>query len=231
MNPKIYSWLLFDADGTLFDYDQAERQAFINTLGQIGVAFEENHLAKYQSINSKLWLDRERGKIDLESLKARRFELLFQAIGMESDPREVGQLYLRNLGEEAGLLDGAKEIIKTLAIHFNLAVVTNGIKEVQRRRLEKSPFQDCFDEIIISDEIGVSKPDAAFFEIAFQRIGNPPKTETLIIGDSLTSDMQGAANFGIDACWFNPQQLEKPLNLNIQYEIRGLRQLFDLLLP
>jgi 2-haloacid dehalogenase len=229
MTPKKYTWLLFDADGTLFDYDQAERQAFIQTLEQFKVPFEERHLEEYQRINSALWIEREIGKIDLESLKARRFELFFQAIGIEYDPVLGSQQYLHHLGEQAGLLDGAEDIVKTLATNFRLAVVTNGIKEVQRRRLEKSPFEDCFEEIIISDEIGASKPDAAYFEITFERIGNPPKAEALIIGDSLTSDMQGAANYGIDACWYNPQGNEMPPGFDIRYEIRHLGELVDVL--
>jgi 2-haloacid dehalogenase len=231
MIPRKYTWLLFDADGTLFDYDQAERLAFIQSLEQFGVPFEESHLEEYQRINSALWIERELGTINLENLKARRFELFFQTIGFEYDPVLAGQQYLRNLGEQAGLLDGAEQVVKTLAREYKLAMVTNGIKEVQRRRLEKSPFEDCFKEIIISDEIGTSKPDVAYFEITFERIGQPPKAETLIIGDSLTSDMQGAINYGMDACWYNPHGKKKHPGFDMRYEIRHLNELIDLLEP
>lgn len=230
-NLKKYTWLLFDADGTLFNYDQAEIQAFTNTIEQIGVEYDERYLNEYKRINSALWLDRELGKINLESLKIKRFELLFKAIGVNYDPKMGSDRYLRNLGEEAGLIEDAFETVKALASDYKLALVTNGIKEVQRRRLEKSPFQPYIETVIISDEIGASKPDVKFFEITFEKIGNPLKSETLIIGDSQTSDMQGATNYGIDACWYNPRGQERAAGLDITYEISRLPELVNILSP
>ena len=230
MISKQYKWLLFDADGTLFDYDESERQAFTKTIEALGIPYDDKYLDAYHRINAALWLARERGKISVERLKTKRFELLFEAEKINGDPQRFSERYLNNLAGEGALLDYAEETIFTLARHFNLVLVTNGLKEVQRSRLKISKLDRYFDEVIISDEIGASKPDKKFFEKTFAKIGSPAKTEVLIIGDSLTSDIQGANNFGIDACWLNPQRHMRMPGLAIKYEIENLLELVEILL-
>ncbi len=230
MTSRQYKWLLFDADGTLFDYDEAEQQAFTKTIQEFGIPYEDRFLDAYHRINGAIWLARERGKITVERLKIKRFELLFEAEKLKGDPRRFSERYLENLAGEAALLDYAEETIFTLARHYNLALVTNGLKEVQRKRLKKSKLDRYFDEVIISDEIGASKPDNKFFETTFTKIGSPAKTEVLIIGDSLTSDIQGANNYGIDACWLNPERHMRMRGVTIKYEIESLLELVEILL-
>ena len=158
MKNKKYKWLLFDADGTLFDYDKGEKQAIENTIQDIGIRYEERYLIEYRKINSAIWQDREQGKIDPERLKVKRFELLFEALKIQFDPEKSSKIYLENLANEAELLENAEETIKAIAKDHKLVVVTNGLKEVQRSRLEKTSIHRYFEDIIISDEIGTSKP-------------------------------------------------------------------------
>ncbi len=224
-----YQWLLFDADGTLFDYDRAEKHALQNTFAQLGYPFEAEYLAEYQRVNHAIWLQFERGDIDQVTLRAHRFELLFKAIELRADPQAFSPAYLANLAEQTGLIDGALEAVKLLANRFDLAIITNGLTEVQRPRFANSAIYKYLKQIIISDEVGVAKPDPRIFDIAFARMNQPPKEVVLIIGDSLTSDIQGGLNYGIDTCWFNPAGKRNEHQIAATFEIRRLDELLKLL--
>jgi HAD superfamily hydrolase (TIGR01549 family) len=127
----------------------------------------------------------------------------------------------------ADLLPGAQEIVRALKPRFHLALVTNGLADVQRPRLERSALADCFEKVFISEEVGAAKPSTAYFDAVFGAIGNPPKNEVLIIGDSLSSDMQGGLGYGIDTCWYNPDR--KTTDLPVTYQISRLLELVPIL--
>ena len=219
-----YKWLLFDADGTLFDYDKAEKQALKNTFAQIGYPFEAHYLNEYQKINRAMWLDFEKGKINQQRLRTRRFELLFEAVNLHHDSQDFSAKYLANLAQGTYLIDGAEEIIKTLSTKFGIVIITNGLMDVQRPRFDQSSIRRYIKEIIISEEVGSAKPDKKIFDIAFERMNHPAKDEVIIIGDSLTSDIQGGHNYGIDTCWFNPEGKTNG-QITTTFEIQRLDQL------
>jgi YjjG family noncanonical pyrimidine nucleotidase len=227
---RHYTWLLFDADGTLFDYDAAEKHALEASFVQIDSPFKQDYLAEYRRINHQIWLDFEQGKITQERLKARRFELLFDTINLHADPMEFSERYLDNLAKGTYLIDGAADILKVLENTYNLAIITNGLTRVQRPRFEKSPVSQYLKEIIISEEVGAAKPEPAIFDIAFECMDYPAKQDVLIIGDSLTSDIQGGHNYGIDTCWFNPKHHHNTLSIAPTFEIHTLSELSRLLL-
>lgn len=229
-----YKWILFDADNTLFDYDRAEETAFTSSFEQIGHKFKPEYLTTYQEINDKIWQAFERGEITQRVIRTRRFELLFQALGIQVDPHAFSERYLDNLGNSAYLIDGADQVVHTLRSQINLALITNGLAEVQRARLAKSTIGDCFDPVIISEQVGASKPDVQIFEIAFAGMKAACKTavrrtDVLIVGDSLTSDIKGGNNYGIDTCWFNPAQKPSSTDVEIRYEIHHLNELLDVI--
>lgn len=224
-----YQWILFDADGTLFDYDRAEAYALANMFDHLGYPFKEEYLIEYRHINGNLWQAFEQGAINQNRLKGKRFELLCKYFELNLDPTVLSQLYLKYLGRGTFLIDGAEETVKALASHYSLAIITNGLKDVQRPRIASSPIHGYFPVIVISEEVGAAKPDKKIFDIAFQRMGDPQREEVLIIGDSLTSDIAGASNYGIDSCWFNPGRKQRPAGLNIRYEIDELSDLIGLL--
>ena len=224
-----YRWLLFDADGTLFDYDRAEAQALAATFDQIGYPFDEEILSKYRHINGDLWLAFEKGEIHQNKLKTERFNQLCQLLEVKLDPSLLSQLYLKNLGQGTYLIDGALETIEKLIDRFDLAIITNGLKDVQRPRIADSSIHSYFPVIIISEEVGAAKPEKKIFDIAFQMMGDPQKGEVLLIGDSLTSDIAGAMNYGIDSCWFNPNRQQLPPGLQTRFEINKLLELIDIL--
>jgi YjjG family noncanonical pyrimidine nucleotidase len=224
---RRYQWLLFDADGTLFDYDRAERAALAGALQQIGVAFEPEHLTAYRRFNQQVWQAFERGQITPDALKVRRFELLFQSIGVAHSPADFSPRYLAALADCSALLDGALEVVQTLRKNHQIAVVTNGLQAVQRRRLNRSAIRDCVAEVFISEELGVAKPAPEFFDAVFARLGNPTKRDVLMIGDNWSSDIVGGVNYGLDTCWYNPSRQPRPNGLAIIREITSLHELPD----
>lgn len=225
-----YTWLIFDADGTLFDYDRAEASAFHRTFDQNGHPFAPQYADVYREVNSQIWREFERGEISADALRVERFARLFARLDLDVDPAAFSRDYLLNLGGQADLLEGAADIVRTLAPHYRLLVLTNGLSDVQRARLAGSGLQDYFQDIVISDEVGVAKPDPAIFDIAFGLMGDPARAQVLMIGDGLSSDIRGAANYGIDACWFNPAGAARPDGLPIRYEIASLSDLRALLI-
>ena len=223
-----YEWLLLDIDGTLFDYDGAESLALARTFGQMGLPFKPGHVATYRGINHQLWQDFELGKRSQNRLKVERFELLFDAIGVECNAELFSQRYLRNLATGSELFPGAREVVETLHGRMGLLLITNGLSEVQRPRLQGSAIGHYFGDMVISEEVGSSKPDRGIFDVAFEKMDHPRKEAVLIVGDSLTSDILGANNYGIDACWYNPGEKPDTLGLRIQYEIERLDELLPI---
>src|SRR5215216_940497 len=226
---KHYSWLWFDADGTLFDYNRAEATALKNAFHLLTLPFEDDYLGVYRGINSKLWRALEQQEITPAVLRFRRFELLLESLRLRGSPDQMSTAYIEQLGICAELIDGAYEILNTLHGTFRFAIVTNGLQAVQRSRLAHSGIRDFITELIISEEVGAAKPQAAFFDAAFERTGHPDNSDVLIIGDSLTSDIKGGVDYGLDTCWYNPTAEPRPDSLPNTYEIRHLCELPEIL--
>jgi len=217
-----YSWLLLDADGTLFDYKLAEARALDQTLRHFNQPFSDAIVQAYRRINHTLWLDFEAGRIDADQLKVLRFAVLLQEEDLTGDAATFSETYLSYLALGSELLPGAYRLVHAMKDVIPLVLITNGLSRVQHSRLAGSGLADCFAHVIISDEIGVSKPDPRIFDAAFAKMDDPPKGEVLIVGDGLTSDMQGGVNYGIDTCWYNPEGTANHLKLPICYEIQSL---------
>ena len=146
----------------------------------------------------------EAGELTPNDVRVVRFERLFDEVGVEADARQVADDYLIGLGSYGDLYPGARDLLNDLAEMASLALVSNGIGQVVRDKVRRLDLDRYFDAIVISGEIGVAKPHAGFFDIAFERLGYPDKATTLMIGDSLASDIQGGADYGIDTCWYTP---------------------------
>ena len=221
-------WLLLDADGTLFDYDLAEATALQQTLEAAGHPFRPGYLPAYAEINGEIWLALEQGTITPERLRTRRFELWSEAIGVEIDAVKFSEAYLQNLAGCTDLLPGAEKTVKAMAGQVQMMVITNGLKEVQRPRLAQSAIADFMAGMIISEEVGAAKPAGEIFDAAFARMGHPDRSRVLIVGDSLTSDMQGGYDYGIDTCWFNPNGAPGRPELPVTYEIAHMSELLEI---
>jgi YjjG family noncanonical pyrimidine nucleotidase len=231
VSEPCYQWLLFDADGTLFDFERAEGRAFRQTFEQLGASFVPEHLEAFRSINQSLWKLVEKGEVTPGVVKMRRFELFAESAGLKHSPESLAALYVERLATCSELLEGAEEALGFLARKYKIALLTNGLKQVQRGRLAGSTIGSHISEVVISEEIGFAKPAKEFFEVAFERLGNPRKREALMIGDGWASDIVGAAQYGIDACWYNPGGKPRPTKPEITREIASLQELVDWLEP
>lgn len=224
-----YQWLLFDADGTLFDYDLAEAKALQAAFQDFQLPFSPTTADQYRVINHQIWQDFEHGLITSAALRTTRFERLFEAVQVRADAGQFSTRYLVHLASASDLMPGAEAVLSQLKNSYRLAIITNGLKDVQYPRLSGSPIGLWFEVVAVSEEVGAAKPDPAFFDAVFERMGRPPRESALVIGDSLTSDIQGGIRYDLDTCWFNP--LEKAPDPLIQptYQIAHLSDLLTLL--
>ena len=220
-----YTHLLFDLDHTLLDSHESERLAYAHTMAVIGLADPDGHFDRYVAINRAMWIAVEAGDLQPSEVRHRRFEQFVADIGVDADPHEMAEAFVIGLGRFGELYEGAREVLETLAERATLAMVTNGLSEVQRARIERLGLADYFHTIVISSEVGVTKPRREIFELAFAGLGQPSPETALMIGDSLSSDIAGGRNFGIDTCWYNPLRQERADVNPVTYEITDLVEL------
>jgi 2-haloacid dehalogenase len=225
-----YAWILFDADNTLFDYNGAESIA-------LRAAFKELRISKYtpavqktyRIINEKLFKEYEDSRITSDRLRIKRFEQLFSELKIDADAKVFSTRYLAYLAECSALLPGALQTVHRLSKTHKLLLITNGLADVQRPRFARSKLKKYFFGTVISDEIGYAKPDARFFDFAFTLMGGPPKHSVLVVGDSLTSDIEGGIRYDIDTCWANYKNQLRPAEIRPTYEIQTLAGLIRIL--
>ncbi len=221
-----YEIILFDADDTLFDFKKSEREAFKNTMLEFNIEYDENyHLKIYQTINTAIWKDFENGHITQEKLKVERFRRLSDSLNVSFDENIFAKAYMKHLANASFLFEDSLELVENLHKNYRLAIVSNGLKEVQNKRIRKSTISNFFEAIVVSEEVKVSMPDPKIFEYALNNIKHTDKSKVLIVGDSLTSDIQGGINFGIDTCWYNPKRIENKIGIIPTYEISNLTEL------
>lgn len=223
-----YHWIFFDADNTLFDFDHSEQAALKGALEDFGEVFEAHYHPLYNTINRECWQAFEHGTLNKAQLRTRRFELFFSALKFQFDPEAFAKTYLQHLSQQCALLEGAEALLEKLHPSHALALVTNGLKEVQRPRLARSGLGAFFKTVVVSDEIGHAKPDRAFFDYAFEAIGRPDPKTVLMVGDNINADIRGAAEYGLDTCWFNPSR-QASKTVQPTYEIARLQDLHGVL--
>lgn len=236
-----YKLVLIDLDDTLFDYPKTEKTAFRNTFEELGF-FVKSELSndkkeeiyekvkdRYKDVNFQLWKDLEKGTVDKDRLKIVRFEKIIEEFDLKYDPYEMSELYLKKLGEGIFPFEAAEKLCKYLHSKYKVGIVTNGIKEVQYSRIENSEIAKYIDKIIISDEVGVNKPDKRIFEYAMNYFEIMDKSEVIMIGDSLGADIKGGQNAGIDTCWVNLRNNVNDTGIIPKYEVNKLEKLFEIL--
>lgn len=227
---NTYTALLFDADDTLLDFQASEYCALGTLFERMGIPIDDKARELYRTLNKRMWLDYEKGGITKEELCNTRFRILFEQLGRAVDGVRTEAVYRDALGQEAQLLDGALEVCGALGGRYEMYIVTNGVYETQIRRLAASGLSGFFNDIFVSEKIGCSKPSRMFFDYVFSALHGKTAGEMLIIGDSLTSDIRGGVDSGIDTCWFNPHGVRNESGITPTYEIASLRNLVPLLM-
>ena len=223
-----YKFLLFDLDHTLLDFDAAEDIALTQLLEEEGVEDIQTYKDYYVPMNKALWKDLEQKKITKAELINTRFEKLFAHFGIEKDGSYLAERYQFFLSKQGQTYLGVEDLLKNLIKQgYELYAATNGITYIQTGRLEQSGIKPYFKEIFISEQLHTQKPDALFYEKIGQQIAGFSKEKTLMIGDSLTADIQGGNNAGIDTIWYNPHHLENKTQAQPTYEVHSYKDLLD----
>ena len=225
-----YKFLLFDLDHTLLDFDADEDIALTQLLEEEGVEDIQAYKDYYVPMNKLLWKDLELKKITKKELVNTRFAKLFAHFGIEKDGAYLAGRYQFFLSKQGQTFPGVEDLLKKLIRKgYELYGATNGITFIQTGRLEQSGIAPFFKEIFISEQLHTQKPDAAFYEKIGARIPNFDKDHALMIGDSLSADIQGGNNAGIDTIWYNPHHLENKTQAQPTYEVDSYQALLEIL--
>lgn len=225
----MYKFLFLDLDDTILDFKKAESIAIEKTLRNCGIDPTPDTKTLYSRINLAHWEMLERGEINREQVKTLRFARLFEALGLEGDAAATALDYEHQLGIGHYFLPGAQEAVNALSKKYRLFLASNGTASVQKGRLTSAALYPYFEKVFISEELDANKPSPLFFERAFAQIPDFNKSQAIIVGDSLTSDMLGGNNAGIAACWVNPQGKPRRADIHVDYEIKALSELEALL--
>lgn len=224
----MFTTILWDVDNTLLDFLAAEEAAMRSCFARHGLGIcTDEMLARYSGINKKYWQRLERGEITKKQVLIGRFQEFFTLEGLDISKAEAfNDDYQLELGETCVFKDNAYELLTLLKDKgYHQYAVTNGTEIAQRRKLANSGLDQLFEDVFISDRIGHEKPTPAFFDAVFDSLPGVTRSECLLVGDSLTSDIKGANNAGISGCWYNPNHEENNTDSVVDVEIHDLWEL------
>lgn len=226
---KKYDFLFIDADETILDFHGAERQAFEKILEMVGLEETPELFLTYKTINKGLWMKIEKGDLDINAMvEGLRFKKFFEEIKLDYDYKAANEIFLSEVSNSTLIIDHAEEVLEELAKEYKLYCITNGFEQTARGRFIATGFIKYFEELFISETVGVQKPTKEYFNYALNKAGVKDKSRVLVIGDSLHSDMIGGIDSGLATCWYNPLG-ELNNDIKVDYEIKDLREILTIL--
>lgn len=223
---KPYEWILFDADETLFHFDDFKGLARLFTSYDVNFTHDDYH--EYQLVNQPLWIEYQNHKLTAKQVQEKRFQAWADKLSVS--PRELNSAFLQAMAEICHPIEGAVELLDKLRGKAKLGIITNGFTELQIVRLEKTGLKDHIDLLVVSEEVGIAKPHPAIFDHAIERMGYPARDKVLMVGDNPDSDILGALNAGLHSCWLNRHNKSARIGINPHYEVNSFLELEDLLL-
>ena len=223
-----YKYLLFDVDDTLFDFHKAEEKSFYQVMNEFGIKADDRMLHDYSLFNKSCWEEFQEGRNDQKSIVVKRFKLLLDHYGYVRDATAMNEAFLRAVSQNTCLFPESYEVCKRLSKTHALYMITNSVPSVHRGRMEHNVLKDFFRDMFISGEIGYQKPSPEFFDAVFSTVEGMEKKDTLVIGDSPTSDLQGANACNIDCCFVNRSGISLPESISATYTVSDLNGLFDI---
>lgn len=216
-----YKAILMDADETLFDFQAANRNAVDQLMDEVGY-FHPDRYEQYEAINLECWAALEKGLLTHRQLQLARFVRFFDRYRVDGDAKRASVRFPELLSRQSILLPHALEVVETIAARLPVVIVTNGATVTQEGRMARSPLKNLICGMVISESVGVSKPRPEIFFKALEPLGVVPR-EALMVGDGVNSDIRGANNAGIDACWLNPGGKALPEGVHAEYVIADIR--------
>lgn len=219
-----YNWVLFDADETLFSFNSY--LGLTAMLKRYGIDFTREDYDAFQAVNKLLWVAYQNNEITAQDIQMRRFAKLAEQTGV--DQIQLNQELMAEMAKVSKPLEGVMEMLETLYPKVKMGIITNGFTELQQQRLQNTQTEKFFDIVVVSEQIGVAKPDRKVFDYAFSQMDDLDKTKILMVGDTLASDILGGYNSGIDTCWFNHANLPNDTQIQPTYEIKDIRELIKI---
>jgi len=229
MDMLKYTTILWDNDNTLMDFEYSMQMALKSSFDAFGLEITEEIIRRYEQINNSYWKRLERREITKAELLNGRFFDLFQEIGVSIDVEAFRRFFQIELGSYYSYLDDSLEICRQLKGKVKQYIVTNGVLETQMKKIKAAGFMDLMEDIFVSEVIGFEKPQKEYFDGCLSKISEKNLNKILIVGDSLTSDIAGGNAAGIKTCWYNPSGKKAGDVYKIDYEIRDLHQIFDVI--
>ena len=226
MNKKI---LLIDLDNTLIDFNECARHSIINAFDELGFTYTEKVFETFICENIKIWKRLEKGEITKPQLRANRWNIILGKLGIDFDGTVIEEMFENGVARGAYPVEGAYDLLDYLYGKYQMYIVSNGFRFVQESRLKIGDFEKYFDGVFVSEDIGIPKPAKEFFDYCFENLNNPSKEDVLLIGDSISADITGGINYGIDTIWFNKNNEPLPENIAPTYTIRSLEEIKNIL--
>ena len=221
--------VFLDIDNTLLDFHAGAQASLVPAFASAGLAFLPSYIPVFHEVNDALWHRIEDGTLTREELYAVRFWRLFEALGLSGDGDIAEATFRAALAESAEPVEGAHALLRYLYPRYVICAASNSLHRQQVKRLTRAGMLPYFTHLFTSEMLGIAKPDAGFFEAAFARLGNPPKENCILVGDSLTADIRGGEAFGIRTCWYNPKGQAAPPDPKPTYTVRTLAKIREIL--
>lgn len=225
-----YYCLLLDSDDTILDFTTAQRRTVQQTLEHFEFPSDEAAQNLFLDVEVKIWEEFNQGKIKKEKLLTERFNRFFRLIGREGDPRAMNEYYLAVLAHHPEPVPGADVFLKAVSEVATLAVLTNGLEGVQIPRIRMSGLGRYLDDVLISEKVGIAKPNPKLFDLALKRLGVENKRRVLVVGDSLTADIQGGNAAGLDTCWINLTGQPNETQIQPTYTVTSLEEILPIVM-
>ena len=226
----MYKAIFMDIDDTVFNFKKCSESALKETFSMMSLEYDENTFDTFSEIDERLWAEQKRNQLTVSEVLDIRFACLRETLGIDYDSHQVKTHFGNSLGEQFVMEPGVEKVLERLSGKYKIYAASNGVLEMQKNRLQLSGLLKYFTDLFVSDDIGYAKPDENYFKESLER-ADLKKSEVLMVGDSLASDIAGANEAGIDSCWYNPYGLENTTGLEADYEIAHLDELlhiFDL---
>ncbi len=221
--------VLIDLDNTIIDFNECARYSIIDIFEKFNLPYNDNVFETFITENVKIWKRLEDGEIDKPYLRANRWNIILGKLGIDFDGPTIEDLFEKGVAMGAYPVEGAYELLDYLKDKYHLYIVSNGFRFVQESRLKTGDFNKYFKDVFVSEDIGIQKPDIRFFNYCHLKIGTPPKSEIILIGDNIHADIKGGNDFGIDTVWFNKNGSTDTKGIVPTYTVRKLAEIKEIL--
>jgi len=222
----VFKAIFFDVDNTLLDFNKGADKAIKKVFGDLGITFSSEMTKTFHEVNDGLWKRLEKEEITLVQLHEIRFGLVLDRLGIKGfDGKDVEQAFLAALRVCAVKIDGAEELLFSLYGKYKLYATSNAPHYQQIARLTNTGLIKYFDDVFTSELIGTAKPEKSFFDGCFERVPDLKKEDVLLVGDSISADIKGGAEYGLKTCWYCPDKEKAKTNTLADYVINELCEL------